>query len=242
MFYKAHNDNVVYESIQHQKIPSSFHNFNIFFISDIHRRKIKKSTLVKVNQRIDIVIIGGDLIERGVPLERMRRNIIKLSRWGVPIYFVWGNNDYETNLNKMRQILNEENVIVLEDTIVPIYKGNENIKLVGLKYFENNDAKHTINWEELDGDFTILCTHKPSSFYELSEKNKNQMNIILAGHTHGGQIRIFGFGFYEKGGTFSYNDATIIISEGYGYTMLPLRLGTRSECHVVSLKQNSTDT
>ncbi len=241
MFFKAHNDHIVYESIELQEIPESFRGFNIFFISDIHRRKIKESTIEKIDQHIDLIIIGGDLIERGVPLERMRQNIIKLKKWRAPIYFIWGNNDFETNINKMKHILMQENVIMLEDKIVSIYKDNEKIKLIGLKYYEDRYAEHSVNWNELKDDFTILCTHKPSAFYELNEAVKKQINVIFAGHTHGGQIRIFGFGFYKKGGTFSYQGSTVIISEGYGYTMLPLRLGTRAECHVVSLQQNSTN-
>lgn len=241
MFFKAHNDHIVYESIELQHVPSSFNNFNIFFISDIHRRRIKESTIEKVAQDISVIVIGGDLIERGVPLERMRQNIIKLKRLKAPIYFVWGNNDFEKNINKMKAILMEENVIVLEDTIVPFYKNNEKINLVGLKYDEEQYVEHSVNWNELKDDFTILCTHKPSAFYELNEAVKKRINVILAGHTHGGQIRIFGFGFYKKGGKFSYNDSSIIISEGYGYTMLPLRLGTKAECHVVSLQHKSTN-
>lgn len=240
MFILAHRDTITYEEIQHEKIPIRFTGFNIYFIADIHRRTINTKTLQKVNKPIHLVLIGGDLVERGVPLESMRRNISKLKRWGAPVYFVWGNNDYEINTDQMKEILREENVLILEDSVVPIYKGNDKINLIGFQYYNDNHVQPSINWEEVDDNFTILLTHKPSSFHNLEETSREKIDLTLAGHTHGGQIRIVGFGFYEKGGKLFNDHSILFITEGYGYTLLPLRLQTKSQSHVISLRSTQS--
>ena len=69
----------------------------MFFISDIHRRIVSESIIEEVSGKVDVVIIGGDLLEKGVPMERVKENIKKLKKLG-PILFVWGNNDYEVDV------------------------------------------------------------------------------------------------------------------------------------------------
>ena len=68
----------------------------IFFISDIHRRKVSEKSYEQIQGKVDIVIIGGDLTERE-SLERVKDNIIELKKLG-PVFFVWGNNDYEVEV------------------------------------------------------------------------------------------------------------------------------------------------
>ena len=62
--------------------------------------------------KADIVIIGGDLAEKGVPLSQISLNIQKL-REIAPVYFVWGNNDYEIEYHELDALLIENNVKVL---------------------------------------------------------------------------------------------------------------------------------
>ncbi|MFD2133243.1 metallophosphoesterase [Pseudogracilibacillus auburnensis] len=240
MFYVAHNDTVTYEKISSHKITKNFSGFTIFFIADIHRRNIKNQTLHKITEQIDLVLIGGDLIERNVSFQKIRSNLKKLKKWNKPIYFVWGNNDYEIDTFTFIQLLKEENVVILEDTLINIYKGTEKVQLIGFDYYKDINLQPLFDWKEVDDSFTILLTHKPSSFYELEQAKKAQIDLVLAGHTHGGQIRIFGFGFYQKGGLKYHHGTNIFITEGYGYTLLPFRLQTKAECHVITLvhKQN----
>ncbi|WP_370314234.1 hypothetical protein [Guptibacillus hwajinpoensis] len=61
--------------------------------------------------------------------------------------------------------------------------------------------------------------------------------MILSGHTHGGQIRLFGWGIREKGGIKNINGTTVVISNGYGTTTLPLRLMAPAESHIFILKR-----
>lgn len=236
MVYLAFHDHVRYDKITHEKLPASFHGFQILFIADIHRRKLRSQTFDSITDTPDIVCIGGDLIERGVPFTRMRENIRMLKQWGAPVYFVWGNNDYETQPNEMIRILKEEEVMILEDDVHVLTKGNEKINLLGFDfYYDYFSEPFLIDWSHIDESFTMLLTHKPSSFTMLEEQKKKMIDLVLAGHTHGGQIRIFGWGPFTKGGISHYKRSVLLTTEGYGYSLVPLRLGTRSECHLVTL-------
>ena len=236
MIWLAHHDTLTEETILSERLPNSFHDFTIFFIADIHRRKVNEQTIRQVSTTIDAVFIGGDLIERGVSFDKMINNIRTLKTLQAPIYFVWGNNDYEKPPKKMRELLELEDVIILEDTIVTINRGSENVKIIGFNYYASHDFEPQIEWDVIDPSYTILLVHKPSTFYHLPLGKRVIFDLVLAGHTHGGQIRLFGFGLYQKGALDQIDHTTIFITEGYGYTALPFRLGTKSQCHLITLK------
>lgn len=236
MVFLAHNDQIQYEEMTHEKIPAAFQGFRLFLIADIHRRRLRQHTIEKLAHPPDIVCIAGDLIERGVPLERMRDNIKILKQWKVPVYFVWGNNDYEAQPDEIIRILKEEDVIILEDDMQVIERNHAHINVLGLDfYFDHMDETILGDWSIPKDTFTILLAHKPHAFMLLDKTSKTLIDLVLSGHTHGGQIRIFGFGPYTKGGKSKFKDTILLTTEGYGYTLFPFRLGTRSECHLLTL-------
>ncbi len=237
MIYRAHHDKIDYRIIVDHKLPKDFDGYRIFYISDIHRRHIEKSTIQSVTMNIDAVVIGGDLTEKYVPLKRTKRNIEILKKWGAPIYFVWGNNDYETNTARFSALLEKENVKILANSSENVKRNHAVLSFLGLDCTTYKEARVDLALKEATGDYYILLTHIPSSFYELDKNDQEKMNIVLAGHTHGGQIRVFGVGPYEKGSFKKYKNTSILVSEGYGYTLLPFRFGTSAECHVLTLHQ-----
>ncbi|MBP1949540.1 metallophosphoesterase [Virgibacillus litoralis] len=234
MIYNAHHDTIDFRTI---KVTDLSSEFNLFFISDIHRRKVRTDTLRSIDEYIKLVVIGGDLTEKGVPISRTRENIHKLKEFGAPIYFVWGNNDYEALTSKVYELLISEGVIILTNNNDDILIGSQTISLMGLDCCQYSEARMDLAMINSTGFYNILLTHDPSAFYETEEEFQNKVDIVLAGHTHGGQIRIFGFGYFEKGGLTKLHNTKILVSEGYGYTRLPFRLGTKSECHVLTFKQ-----
>lgn len=77
MVYRAHHDIIDYRTIYDKRLPDAFNDFRIFFISDIHRRHINDNTLRSIKEEIDLIIIGGDITERGVPPTRVKMNLDK---------------------------------------------------------------------------------------------------------------------------------------------------------------------
>lgn len=238
MVYKAHKDSINYHTIKDKRIPRAFQRFRIFFISDIHRRSINEETLRDIDQEIDIVVIGGDLLEKGVPFSRTRENIRKLKRVSESIYFIWGNNDLEVSIDELVKLLEGEGVCILSNSSINIMKENSILSLVGLEYNPYEEPNFTLASNKANGEYIILLTHRPGDFYHLDINSKDKIHMVLAGHTHGGQIRFGPLGFYEKGYLQKYRSSYVLVSEGYGYTKLPFRLGTKSECHVITIEKD----
>ncbi len=132
MVSEAFSNNVCEHEMLFPDFPKSFGRVTIFFISDIHRRKISEKIINEVQGKAEIVIIGGDLTEKGVPSIRVKENLSKLNRIG-PTYFVWGNNDYEADYQELNAILTEQRVKVLNNTSVTFEsKAGEAFYLLGL--------------------------------------------------------------------------------------------------------------
>ncbi|MEW8985915.1 MAG: metallophosphoesterase, partial [Bacillus sp. (in: firmicutes)] len=79
----------------------------------------------------------------------------------------------------------------------------------------------------------LLISHNPKIIESI--RDDHQIDLVLSGHTHGGQIRFLGFGLYEKGGMKKFGKTLLFVSNGYGTTALPLRLGAKAQTHLFSL-------
>lgn len=234
MFIKGNENNLTTNVVEFESYPDSFDDLHVFFISDIHRRILSNKLIEKIPNQVDVIIIGGDLVESGVPLTRVRQNIKALSDIA-PIYFVFGNNDYEVGKENLEDVLNESGVILLNNTAITFtsHKGDQIILLGVEDLSEKRDRLEHALGDSSEG-FKILVSHNPDIYDKIS--SEDQISLILSGHTHGGQIRIFGLGMYKKGRLHYLEKATMLISNGYGTTLIPLRLGAPAEAHYIKIK------
>lgn len=236
MIWEAFLNKVSRQELFFSDFPDSFGQVSIFFISDIHRRKISDKVIADVIGKTDIVIIGGDLTEKGVPMKRVKENIEKLKKLG-PVYFVWGNNDYEVDYRKLDVILLESGVKILYNTSVTFESEmGEKICLLGVDDLHQNLDR--IDFALIDAEkdsFKILASHYPDIVEKVA--NNHGIRLVLSGHTHGGQIHILGYSPYERGKLKVLKNTTLLISNGYGTTKLPLRLSAPAECHLIILKR-----
>lgn len=151
-----------------------------------------------------------------------------------PVYFVWGNNDHELDQQRFKEILHAYDVTTLQnETAVWNFEG-QRIKIGGIDDIRLEKADYeAIRPEFVKDDVNILLSHNPDVHHLMSEEEG--IDLVLSGHTHGGQIRIGKFGPYEKGRTGQVKGAFFLISNGYGTTKIPLRLGAEPETHLIYL-------
>ncbi|WP_100331441.1 metallophosphoesterase [Bacillus xiapuensis] len=206
----------------------------VFFISDIHRRKIHPSIIDQVKGKAEVVIIGGDLAERGVSRRRIADNLRRL-REVAPVFFVWGNNDYELPQNEMKSLLAAQDIKVLRNES---YRwrtaAGEEIYILGVDDLSKgySDKKQTFS-QVPEGACKIMISHNPLFAKRISDDDR--VALFLSGHTHGGQIRLFGMGLYKQGGWKRQGKMWILVSNGYGTSTLPFRLGARAETHLITI-------
>ncbi|MFB5661636.1 metallophosphoesterase [Alteribacillus sp. HJP-4] len=230
MLSLAKGNNVTSEKIYLKNLPEQFRGQSIFFISDIHNRLISDKIINRVKDKAELVIIGGDLMEKNVPLEKVRINVKKLTEIG-KVLFVWGNNDGENLDEEFSSVLQNEGVFLLENDFYKWNISGESLYIAGLDDWSRGRAK-TSFLTNLPGPL-ILVMHDPAMTARLPSGHCIQ--CAFTGHTHGGQIRLGPLGLREKGGWKNRNGIPVLVSSGYGTTCLPLRLGAPSETHLISL-------
>ncbi|WP_409301428.1 metallophosphoesterase [Peribacillus sp. SCS-155] len=237
MIRNAFLNRVIDHDLFFDEFPESFGTLTIFFISDIHKRSISDQIIQEAKGKADLVVVGGDLTEKKVPLDRVEQNVLKLKQIG-PVYFVWGNNDYEADYHMLDAILLKNGVKILDNTAVVFESGQgEKISLLGIDDLGLERDRLDLAVADADEEsFRILISHNPAIIHKAGVNH--EIPLILSGHTHGGQIRFFGIGPYSLGGIRKRQNSVQLVSNGYGTTTLPFRLGALPETHIITLKNS----
>lgn len=232
MWLEAKQSNVIEIHQGIKDLPNNFEGYSIYFLSDIHRRHLSFNMLNRVTQP-DLVVIGGDLTEKEVPFERVDQNLQKLKKLGAPIMFIWGNHDLHIDPYRLRTLFKKHGVILISNDTYSVERNGKWLNVVGV-----HDATNALDCLELallnvkEGP-RILMSHNPEVVKRL--RLSHNIPLVVSGHTHGGQIRLFGWGIREKGGVKEEKFGTLIISNGYGTTRYPLRLGARPNTILLKL-------
>ena len=226
-------------NVTSEKLPESFNGFKIAHISDIHFASVGKDKLDSVVKEInimkpDVVVFTGDLYDRFSNLtDDMKNKIIdSLSKIEAPLgkYAVSGNHDYEHDGYK--EIIESCGFTYLHNESKLIYsKGNTPIEIVGYPSIIKDEPNYDI---ELTDNYKIALIHEGDVYEKIENKN---FNLVLAGHSHGGQVRIPIIGavkfmlpeyakkYYEE--HYTQNDTEIYVSYGLGESEYYLRAFNR---------------
>ncbi len=211
-------------------------------ISDFHSNKsIDLDELVKDIKSFDpdFIAITGDIIDRNnTSLDVATDLLTRLADLNIEIFYVTGNHELDHNLyDNLVVKLRDLNIEYLDNNYKSIRANNENINVIGLSYVQTTRKsteveayKKLINRIEND-NLTILLRHSPAYLEDLLESKES---FVLAGHTHGGQVRLpligsifsSGQGFFPKldKGIYQVKEAQVHVDSGLGNTFLPIRL------------------
>lgn len=239
----------------------SLENFKIAFITDIQADHYTdegrlSNYIEKVNSlNPDLILIAGDLITNGPNyIELSAREVGKLkAKYG--IYSCVGDhdnwayrNDYARSLKEVKSALNYNGVEMVDNDIRTINANSAEIAVTFITATYVEDVPKVI-LDSLSknnfGDFKIFLTHQPQP--ELIETaRKNNFNLFLAGHTHGGQITLV-FPFIQLTptmietkyirGDFWFGDMLMVINRGLGMSLAPLRYNSTPEITLITLSK-----
>lgn len=238
---------------ENSKIPESFNGFKILQISDWHNKDFGSQLFTKVeNTNPDIVVLTGDFIDVYNPNKKLAFEFFEKLLEKYPVYFVTGNHEkvlFQKNYS-IQQAVKKQGIVYLDNSFAEITKNDESITIYGIKDYTYNkdvdfDMKQTI--DENNKNFSILLAHQPKYFDTYSKYN---VDLILSGHEHGGQIRLPGIGsIYSHQGWFAewtagkheLNNSTMIVSRGLGNSkILPIRTFNQPELVVITLKSTKS--
>lgn len=228
MYKEAHENNILSHEV---KANGDSETINLFFISDTHARKINEAMIDSIDQTIQAVLIGGDFVDRRTSEETVLHNIRTLTKLG-PTYFIWGNNDIEFGEQKLRQLLAQHHIRIIENGSVKLESKNDvSVSAVSYRPGERN-IQHAI--EQCEEMNTVFIAHNPELFGKVHKQFQPLLSI--GAHLHGGQIRLGKFGVQPHGYFKKIKNCYELVSNGYGTTLVPLRLCAKPESHLITIK------
>ena len=244
--------------IRVQDLPPAFAGFRIVQLSDFHcGRRVSPGYLAEaVNlaqaQRPDIIVLTGDFVHRGYRyVEQVAR---VLGRLAAPdgVYAVLGNHDFSVRnslgIRRYRRLhlavtaaLSAQGIRVLENRAVPLRRGDAMLNLVGVADLWSRVCDLERAFRGLSPDVpNVVLAHNPRTAEHLGQR---RCDLMLSGHTHGGQVNWPGVGRPMLGrrarqfaaGLYHYNDTLIYVNKGVGFGVR-FRFGVRPEVALLELQ------
>lgn len=231
-----------------------FAGLSIVFLSDLHAGHVLSADdLVEIFDRIneqepDVVCFGGDMIDtRQQDLHVMKRALARL-RPRLGAFAVPGNHEYQVfpRIQGFYEFLEANGVTPLHNRGVRLESKSSSIWLAGVDDATEGSPSVTSSLNgRKPGEPTVLLSHHPDVFPVAAKRG---VDLQLSGHTHGGQISLFGWKpikHTKRGylaGAHWRGSSALYVSRGVGVTALPFRIGVHAEVPLFDLRPATLET
>jgi uncharacterized protein len=267
-FSNKYNYEVRKVRLSFKNLPTAFRGLKIIHISDIHsgsftnKKAVQKGVDLILKQKPDLILFTGDLVnDRAIEMEQYMEVFNRLKA-PMGVFSTLGNHDYgdyirwesqeekRANLERLKEVHGELGWRLLMNEHVVLEKDQQTITLLGIenwsakgsfpKYGRLSDAYKGAEPQT----FKILMSHDPSHWEAEVRPDYPDINLMLAGHTHGMQfgVEVPGFrwspvqyvykqwaGLYEEG------DQKLYVNRGFGFIGYPGRVGILPEITLIEL-------
>jgi uncharacterized protein len=249
-------------------LPAAFRGLKIVQISDIHsgsfdnKKSVEKGVQKVLDLKPDLILFTGDLINDRSSEMQGYEDVFSRLKAPMGVYSTLGNHDYgdyikwpteearKQNLEDLKALQARMGWRLLMNEHVVLEKDGQEIALIGIENWSAKARfpKHGKMWEAYPGaekyPFKILMSHDPSHWDAEVRPKYGDIDLMLAGHTHGMQfgIEIPGFkwspvkyvydqwaGLYEEG------KQKLYVNRGYGFIGYPGRVGILPEITLIEL-------
>ena len=267
-FFNKYDYHVRKMSLQFKSLPPAFKNLRIVQLSDIHCGSFNnKEAVIKGVEKVlslkpDLILFTGDLVNNRA--DEMEHYMDVFNRLEAPmgVYSTLGNHDYgdyeqweslqkkAENLERLKEIHGELGWKLLMNEHVVFDRNGEKIALLGIenwsakarfpKYGKMNEAY--AGSENIP--FKILMSHDPSHWDAEVRTKYSDVDLTLAGHTHGMQfgIEIPGFKwspvqyvYKQWAGLYEDMEQKLYVNRGFGFIGYPGRVGILPEITLIQL-------
>lgn len=263
IWYESTTIFVEHVEVSISDLPAEFDGYRIAHLSDFHGRKLAATGPVIdriVESNPDIIALTGDYVDKDSAELQNILPFVKALTAVAPVFAVSGNHDYWSDWDTIAEALVSSGVTVLQNEHRVInYQGAELI-LAGVSdpFTGHADLSAALPAE---GRITVLLAHSPTWFEarhhyvvgavpsdaRVTDEALKRVALTLAGHTHGGQIKLPFIGALSNAsgrmfprdyveGLSDEGSGLLYISRGLGYTMLPIRFMSRAQVTVLTLR------
>jgi len=267
-FSNKYNYQVKHIKLAYDNLPASFKGLKIVHISDIHSGSFTDKQAVNrgidkiLKENADIILFTGDIVnDRAVEMEHYM-DVFSRLKAPMGVYSTLGNHDYgdyvhwesdaakKANLEDLKKVHAALGWRLLMNEHEVLEKNGEQIALIGI---ENWGAKARFpKYGRMDlaypgaakYPFKILMSHDPSHWDAEVQPKYGDIDLTLAGHTHGMQfgVEIPGFKwspveyvYKEWAGLYEAGKQKLYVNRGFGFIGYPGRVGILPEITVIEL-------
>lgn len=230
-------------------LDKEFDGYTVVQISDLHLSiYTQDSYLLKIIEILnqlngDLLAITGDFVTSNHDLSKMK-NLKKYFDQLKPNYIkyaVLGNHDYLSNPNPLEEKIKEMGIKLLKNQNDQIKKGNKYFNIIGVEDIWRSEADLDRASKDIDPEkFSLLLCHNPSY---IKDARNYQIDLMLSGHTHGGQVQLPFIGplivpterKYAEG-LITEKHSYLYVNRGLGVITPPVRFLCRPEITVFKLR------
>jgi predicted MPP superfamily phosphohydrolase len=249
-------------------LPAAFKGLKIVHISDIHsgsftdKHAVMKGIEKVIKEKADLILFTGDLVNNTADEMADYMDVFNKLNAPMGVYSTLGNHDYgdyvhwespdakKANLDRVKAIHGELGWKLLVNEHVVLEKGGEKIAVIGIENWSAKSSfpKYGDMKKAYEGTseypFKILMSHDPSHWDAEVRPKYPDVDLMLAGHTHGMQfgVEIPGFKwspvqyvYRQWAGLYEQAHQKLYVNRGYGFIGYPGRVGILPEITVIEL-------
>jgi uncharacterized protein len=259
-FFEAYHLTVEKTTLTISDLPANLRNLKIVYVTDIHESaRFSQSRVEKLVNTInglsaDLVLLGGDYADTSEGAIAFFKALPTIyARLGV--FGVLGECDRtppETNLTLLVKAMTAAGVQPVVNDAVAVRLGQTTLYVAGADdLLAGQPDLQAVASKVSQDDFVIFMGHNPDLLTDAlkatgADGDNHWFDLALFGHTHGGQITLFGLpliasftpvlGSRYLSGWLTENRADILVSNGVGTSYFPARLFAPSQIHLITLK------
>ncbi len=239
-------------------LPPAFDGLRIVQLSDFHCSRqvtpkyLEEAVGLAQGEQGDLIVLTGDFVHKGYEYVGQIASILGRLACPLGVYGVLGNHDYSVRnalgFRRYRHLhravadaLAGNGIRVLHNEMALLRRGDAGVQLIGV----NDLWSRVCDLDQAFGGLSpalphIVLAHNPRTIERLDGR---RCDLMLSGHTHGGQIHLPGVGRPTLGrkarrfaaGMYRYQNTYLYVNKGVGFGF-PLRFGVRPEVAVLTLR------
>ena len=273
MYVVANTIHIRRTTVYFSDLPAEFDNTTILYLTDLDlhgsNTPDKADALMAALQALhpDLLLLGGDYASPSVFDKLLHKRedeqisalslrraafLSNLNAFEAPLgkYAVAGEADPDVEM--LSVAMRQGGVQLLTDAGVALRRGNASLGIAGLASGDGQPRSlDALSRQIRSDDFVIVLAHDPTDVVSIytseSAEGGTWADLILCGHTHGGQVRIGSWDLVQmnefqaryRAGWYREGDTALLTSSGVGCEGLNLRLNTEAEVHFITLRRGT---